>query len=60
MRAKDILYRLQVSKAKAIVAGDEVAQEVDTVASDCPALQTKLLVSDKSRDGWLDFKALLR
>lgn len=60
MRAKDILYRLQVSKAKAIVAGDEVAQEVDTVAPDCPALQTKLLVSDKSRDGWLDFKTLLR
>ncbi|XP_006746050.1 acyl-coenzyme A synthetase ACSM2B, mitochondrial [Leptonychotes weddellii] len=60
MKAKDILYRLQVSKARAIVAGDEVAQVVDTVASDCPSLKMKLLVSEKSRDGWLDFKTLLR
>ncbi|XP_034526188.1 acyl-coenzyme A synthetase ACSM2B, mitochondrial isoform X2 [Ailuropoda melanoleuca] len=60
MKAKDILYRLQVSKARAIVAGDEVAQAVDTVASDCPSLKTKLVVSEKSRDGWLDFKTLLR
>lgn len=40
MKAKDIIYRLQVSKARAIVAGDEVAQVVDTVASDCPSLKT--------------------
>ncbi|XP_038396121.1 acyl-coenzyme A synthetase ACSM2A, mitochondrial-like isoform X1 [Canis lupus baileyi] len=60
MRTKDILYRLQVSKARAIVAGDEVAQLVDTIASDCPSLKTKLLVSEKSRDGWLDFRTLLR
>ncbi|XP_047636327.1 acyl-coenzyme A synthetase ACSM2B, mitochondrial-like [Phacochoerus africanus] len=60
MKPKDILYRLQVSKARAIVAGDEVAQAVDTVAPDCPSLKTKLLVSEKSQDGWLDFKTLLR
>ncbi|XP_049760987.1 acyl-coenzyme A synthetase ACSM2A, mitochondrial [Elephas maximus indicus] len=60
MKAKDILYRLQTSKARAIVAGDEVAEAVDTVAPDCPALKTKLLVSQKSRDGWLDFKTLFQ
>lgn len=60
MKSKDILYRLQASKAKAIVAGDEVAQEVDAVASDCPSLRIKLLVSEKSRDGWLNFRTLLR
>ncbi|XP_017500170.2 acyl-coenzyme A synthetase ACSM2B, mitochondrial isoform X3 [Manis javanica] len=60
MKAKDILHRLQVTKARAILAGDEVAQEVDTVAPDCPSLKTKLLVSGKSRDGWLDFKTLLQ
>ncbi|KAM7149646.1 acyl-coenzyme A synthetase ACSM2B, mitochondrial-like isoform 2-T2 [Molossus nigricans] len=60
MTAKDILYRLQVSKAKAIVAGEEVAQAVDTVAPDCPSLKTKLLVSERSRDGWLDFRTLLQ
>ena len=59
MKAKDILYRLQVSNARAIVAGDEVAEIVDTVALECPSLKTKLLVSEKSRDGWLDFKTLL-
>ncbi|XP_010959363.2 acyl-coenzyme A synthetase ACSM2B, mitochondrial [Camelus bactrianus] len=60
LKPKDILYRLQVSNTRAIVAGDEVAQAVDTVAPDCPALKTKILVSAKSREGWLDFKTLLR
>ncbi|KAL0617681.1 Acyl-coenzyme A synthetase ACSM2A, mitochondrial [Plecturocebus cupreus] len=60
MKSADILYRLQMSKAKAIVAGDEVVQEVDTVASKCPSLRIKLLVSEKSWDGWLNFKELLK
>uniref|UniRef100_A0A2R8ZH14 medium-chain acyl-CoA ligase n=1 Tax=Pan paniscus TaxID=9597 RepID=A0A2R8ZH14_PANPA len=59
MKSTDILYRLQMSKAKAIVAGDEVIQEVDTVASECPSLRIRLLVSEKSCDGWLNFKKLL-
>ncbi|KAF5914255.1 hypothetical protein HPG69_005105 [Diceros bicornis minor] len=42
------------------MAGDKVAQAVDTVAPDCPSLKTKLLVSEKSRDGWLDFQILLQ
>lgn len=60
MKSSDILYRLQASKARAIVAGDKVAQEVDAVASDCSLLKIKLLVSEKNRDGWLNFKALLK
>ncbi|XP_020035635.1 acyl-coenzyme A synthetase ACSM2B, mitochondrial isoform X2 [Castor canadensis] len=60
MKSTDIRYRLQVSKAKAIVAGDEVAQEVDAIAPDCPSVRTKLLVSEKSRHGWLNFKTLLK
>ncbi|KAF5914257.1 hypothetical protein HPG69_005107, partial [Diceros bicornis minor] len=59
MKAKDVLYRAQVSKARAIMAGDKVAQAVDTVAPDCPSLKTKLLVSEKSWNGWLDLKTLL-
>lgn len=51
MTARDILYRLQMSRARAIVAGEDVAQAVDTVAPDCPSLKTKLLVSAKGRDG---------
>ncbi|XP_038202537.1 acyl-coenzyme A synthetase ACSM2B, mitochondrial [Arvicola amphibius] len=60
MKSTDILYRLQSSNARAIVAGDEVAPEVDTVAPDCPFLKIKLLVSEKRREGWLNFKALLK
>ncbi|KAL2766382.1 acyl-coenzyme A synthetase ACSM2B, mitochondrial [Daubentonia madagascariensis] len=60
MKSADILYRLQLSKAKVIVAGDEVAQEVDMVAPKCPSLRIKLLVSEKSQDGWLNFKTLLK
>lgn len=60
MKSSDILYRLQSSKAKAIVAGDEVAQEVDAVAPDCSFLKIKLLVSEEKREGWLNFKALLK
>ncbi|XP_005391187.1 PREDICTED: acyl-coenzyme A synthetase ACSM2B, mitochondrial isoform X2 [Chinchilla lanigera] len=60
MKSKDIFYRLQVSKARAIIAGDEVAHDVDAVAADCPALRIKILVSERSQDGWLDFKTLLK
>lgn len=58
--AKDILYRLQVSKASSIVTTDTLAPEVDSVASGCPALKTKLLVSDHGCKGWLDFRSLIK
>ncbi|XP_014398435.1 PREDICTED: acyl-coenzyme A synthetase ACSM1, mitochondrial [Myotis brandtii] len=60
MKAKDILYRLKESNAQSIVTTDALAPEVDSVASECPALKTKLLVSDHSREGWLDFRSLIQ
>ncbi|XP_045398683.1 acyl-coenzyme A synthetase ACSM6, mitochondrial [Lemur catta] len=60
LTAKEILYRLCMSKAQCVVANETVAPVVDSVMSDCPTLKTKLLVSDKSYDGWLDFKELIR
>ena len=60
MKAKDVLGMPQMSKARAIMAGDRVAQAVDAVTPDCPFLKTKLLVSEKSWNGWLDFRTLLR
>ncbi|XP_049645473.1 acyl-coenzyme A synthetase ACSM1, mitochondrial-like isoform X1 [Suncus etruscus] len=60
MKAKDILYRLQASEAQGIVTIDTLAPEVDSVASKCPALKTKLLVSDHSREGWQDFRSLMK
>lgn len=56
---KDILYRLQASKAKCIVASEEVAPVVDSIVSECPNLKTKLLVSPHRWDGWLSFQELL-
>ncbi|XP_058142397.1 acyl-coenzyme A synthetase ACSM1, mitochondrial-like [Dasypus novemcinctus] len=60
MRARDILYRFQVSKAKGVVTTDALAPEVDSVASECPALKVKLLVSDHSHKGWLNFSSLIK
>uniref|UniRef100_A0A8C9A234 medium-chain acyl-CoA ligase n=1 Tax=Prolemur simus TaxID=1328070 RepID=A0A8C9A234_PROSS len=60
LTAKEILYRLCMSKAQCIVANETGAPVVDSVMSNCPTLKTKLLVSDKSYDRWLDFKELIR
>ncbi|XP_055994864.1 acyl-coenzyme A synthetase ACSM1, mitochondrial [Sorex fumeus] len=60
LKAKDILYRLQASKAQGIVTIDTLASEVESVASQCPNLKAKLLVSDHSREGWQDFRSLIR
>ncbi|XP_034986392.1 acyl-coenzyme A synthetase ACSM5, mitochondrial [Zootoca vivipara] len=60
LTAKDISYRLQASKAKCIVVSDALAPAVDLVLSECTFLKTKLLVSDSSRDGWLNFKDLVQ
>ncbi|KAM3662419.1 acyl-coenzyme A synthetase ACSM4, mitochondrial-like [Ammospiza maritima maritima] len=59
LTAKDILYRLQASKAKCIVTDDALAPVVESVLSDTQFLKTKLIVGQGSRDGWLNFKELL-
>ncbi|KAM3826823.1 acyl-coenzyme A synthetase ACSM4, mitochondrial-like [Vipera latastei] len=58
LTAKDIQYRLQVSKAKGIVTNDSLAPLVDSISSACPSLQTKLLISGSRREGWQHFKEL--
>ncbi|XP_021093008.1 acyl-coenzyme A synthetase ACSM5, mitochondrial isoform X2 [Heterocephalus glaber] len=57
---KDLKYRLQMSRAKSIVASDSLAPHVDAISAECPSLQTKLLVSDSSRPGWVNFRELLQ
>ncbi|KAK2506916.1 hypothetical protein MC885_011878, partial [Smutsia gigantea] len=57
---KDLKYRLQASRAKSIITSDSLAPWVDAVSADCPSLQTKLLVSDISRPGWMNFRELLQ
>ncbi|XP_003478219.2 acyl-coenzyme A synthetase ACSM1, mitochondrial [Cavia porcellus] len=60
LKSKDIFYRLKMSNSKAIVTTDTLAPEVDSVASECPALKTKLLVSEHSLSGWLDLRSLTK
>uniref|UniRef100_G1RP86 medium-chain acyl-CoA ligase n=1 Tax=Nomascus leucogenys TaxID=61853 RepID=G1RP86_NOMLE len=57
---KDLKYRLQASRAKSIITSDSLAPRVDAISAECPSLQIKLLVSDSSRPGWLNFRELLR
>lgn len=57
---KDLKYRLQAARVKSIITSDALAPHVDAISTDCPSLQTKLLVSDTSRPGWINFRELLR
>ncbi|ERE80005.1 acyl-coenzyme A synthetase ACSM3, mitochondrial [Cricetulus griseus] len=57
---KDILYRLQSSKAKCIITDDALAPAVDTVAAKCENLSSKLIVSQHSREGWGNLKEMMK
>lgn len=59
LTAKDVLHRLQASKAKCIITDQLLAPAIDAVASECQALQHKLLVSRDNREGWRNFSNLL-
>lgn len=59
LTAKDILYRLQASKAKCIITNDTLAPAVESIMPDCEFLKSKLIVAKRSRNGWLNLKELL-
>nr|XP_033770530.1 acyl-coenzyme A synthetase ACSM3, mitochondrial-like isoform X2 [Geotrypetes seraphini] len=60
LTAKDILHRLQASKARCIVTNEVPAPAVDSVLSECHSLKVKLMVSESKREGWLSYKDLFR
>ncbi|KAG5286026.1 hypothetical protein AALO_G00010170 [Alosa alosa] len=60
LTARDILHRLQTSRAKCVVTDESLAPLLDSVAPQCSSLQSKLLVSPRNREGWLNFGELLR
>ncbi|XP_067318602.1 acyl-coenzyme A synthetase ACSM4, mitochondrial-like [Anolis sagrei] len=61
LTAKDIQYRLHMSKAKCIITTDALAPVVDSVTAENHDLKTKLMVtSDGKREGWLSFNELLK
>lgn len=51
---KDIQYRFEASRAKAIITDDLNAAKVDAAADKCPTLTTKIVLGQ--RDGWLSFE----
>ncbi|MCS7240366.1 MAG: AMP-binding protein, partial [Candidatus Bipolaricaulota bacterium] len=54
LRAKDIIYRAEVSGARVVVAHVSVAEEVDAARGQCP-LEHFLLIGGR-RPGWLSFE----
>ncbi|XP_053551012.1 acyl-coenzyme A synthetase ACSM3, mitochondrial isoform X4 [Bombina bombina] len=60
LTAKDILQRLQTSESKCIITSEALAPAVDSVASQSPCLKTKLLISEGTREGWLNYNKLFK
>ncbi|XP_019397735.1 PREDICTED: acyl-coenzyme A synthetase ACSM3, mitochondrial-like isoform X1 [Crocodylus porosus] len=60
LTAKDLLHRLQMSKAKCIITDDVLAPAVDSIESECQFLKFKLLVAEEHKKGWLSFKELIK
>ncbi|KAJ7305836.1 hypothetical protein JRQ81_010202 [Phrynocephalus forsythii] len=47
---KDLLYRMKASKARCIITDHVLAPTVDVVASKCPSLECKMIVSQQPRE----------
>ncbi|KAJ8011577.1 hypothetical protein DPEC_G00059690 [Dallia pectoralis] len=60
LTARDILHRLQTSRARCVITDESLAPLLDSVAPQCASLQHKLLVSPTKRDGWMNFGDLMR
>ncbi|XP_043350248.1 acyl-coenzyme A synthetase ACSM3, mitochondrial-like isoform X2 [Dermochelys coriacea] len=58
LTAKDILLRVQTSKAKCIITDHVLAPAIDRIVSECQSLKFKLIVSEDHLEGWLNFKDL--
>ncbi|XP_031798238.1 acyl-coenzyme A synthetase ACSM3, mitochondrial isoform X10 [Sarcophilus harrisii] len=56
----DLLYRLQTSTAKCIITNDTLAITVDAIAHKCKNLKSKLIVSEKPKEGWGNLRELMK
>uniref|UniRef100_A0A8C1VZ75 medium-chain acyl-CoA ligase n=1 Tax=Cyprinus carpio TaxID=7962 RepID=A0A8C1VZ75_CYPCA len=59
LTARDICHRLQASGAKCVITDETLAPLLDTVASDCPSISTKLLLSHRAMHGWGNLTELM-
>ena len=58
LSAKDIAYRVQASRAVAVITDDANAAKVDSVRHECLSLKAFLVV-DAERPGWVNFDSAL-
>ena len=58
LRAKDIVYRVHHSGAKAIITAEENTSEVDGIRKDCPSLEVFVVVGEPHA-GWTGFTQCL-
>lgn len=54
LTAKDIAYRINQAKAKAVIVTAEHCVKVDQIADECPSLEHLIVVGDAG-EGWLGF-----
>ncbi len=52
LTAKDIAYRANASEATCVITNPQIADIVDTVINECPALKTRIVISEQ-RNGWI-------
>ncbi len=58
LTAKDILYRLQSSQARAVITDVENAAKFDEVRGQCPGLEALLVVGGE-REGWTNYAEIV-
>ncbi len=54
LTARDLKYRINLSKAKAVIVDADNAEKVDSIIAECPNLKLKLLVGG-NRPGWISY-----
>tara|TARA_R110002096_G_scaffold95131_1_gene213543 strand:- start:62251 stop:63882 length:1632 start_codon:yes stop_codon:yes gene_type:complete len=57
LTAKDIEYRINISKAKLVIVNSENADKVDEIRHQCPTLETFIVIGEP-REGWLTYSEI--
>jgi acetyl-CoA synthetase len=60
LTTKDIVYRVNFARIKAVITDAGVASAVQTALTDCPGLRTLIQVGgDAPKHGWADYAAIM-
>lgn len=58
LTSKDLVYRLRISEAAAIVTDSTGAEKVDAISESLPGLKQRIVVGER-RPGWRDYQPLV-